>query len=201
MKHLDSLSIKELLFLIQTGDTDAFGEIYKLYRRKVYSFAYRFVRCAEDANELTQDVFVRLWENRMKINPEKKFEAYLFSMVRSNFLDALKKQARMSVYRTENTEEPAFNSTESYMDFTECRQIAMNAIETLSPQVKVAYLLSREDGCSHEDISRQMGLSKNTVNNHIKKSLTHIRTRIRYLSPDTVLPFVLLMLMSFPEIG
>ncbi|SDP99842.1 RNA polymerase sigma-70 factor, ECF subfamily [Mucilaginibacter sp. OK268] len=199
MKHLDNLSIKELLCLIQTGNTDAFGEVYKLYRRKVYCFAYRFVRSSEEANELTQDVFVRLWENRMKINPDKNFEAYLFSMVRSNFLDALKKQARMSVYRTANAEEPAFNSTESYMDFTECRQIAMNAIETLSPQVKVAYLLSREDGCSHEDISRQMGLSKNTVNNHIKKSLTHIRTRIRYLSPDTVLPFVLLMLASFPE--
>jgi RNA polymerase sigma-70 factor (ECF subfamily) len=201
MKNLHNIPITELLCLIQTGNTDAFSEIYNLYRKKVYGFAYRFVRSSEEANELTQDVFVRLWENRMKIDPDKNFDAYLFSMVRSNFLDALKKQARMSVYRTANAEEPVFNSTESYMDFTECRQIAMNAIETLSPQAKTAYLLSRESGCSHEDISRQMGLSKNTVSNHIKKSLTHIRTRIRYLSPDTVLPFVLFVLLSFPEIG
>lgn len=201
MKHLNTLSVNELLHLIQLDDKDAFGELYKVYRRKVYNFAYRFVRCQEEADELTQDVFVRLWENRMKINPDKNFEAYLFSMVRSNFLDALKKQTRMSVYQKTNGGEPSLNSTESYMDFTECNQIAQNAIETLSPQVKIAYLLSREGGQSHEAISKQMGLSKNTVSNHIKKSLTHIRARLRYLSPDTVIPLILFLLASVSEAG
>jgi len=201
MKYLKTLSVKQLLANVKADDGDAFGEIYRLYRKKVYTFAYRFVRCSEDAHELTQDVFVRLWESRGKIDPEKNFDAYLFSMVRSYFLDALKKKTRMSVYRAENPDEPTDDSTDQYIELRECRKIVMQAIESLSPQARTAYLLSRERGYSHAAISQQMGIAPNTVSNHIKKSLGHIRARFRYLSPDTILPVLLLMISLAPELG
>lgn len=200
MKHLDDLTSEQLLTAVRAGDPDAFNELYRVYRKKVNGFAYRFVRCPEEAAELTQAIFVRLWENRSKIDPSKSFDAYLYTMVRSNFLDALKRKARMFIFRNENLkEEPSFNSTDSYMDFTECRQIAMQAIESLSPQAKTAYLLSRDNGCSHEEISDHMGISKNTVNNHIKKSLGRIRTHFNVYSPDTILSLFLFLLITLQD--
>lgn len=201
MKHLDNLSCELLLTAVRAGDTDAFNEVYRLYRKKVNGFAYRFVRCPEESAELTQAIFVRLWENRLKIDPSRNFDAYLYTMVRSNFLDALKRKSRMFIFKNETSsqEEPSINSTDSYMDFTECRQIALKAIESLSPQVKTAYLLSRDSGCSHEEISSHMGISKNTVNNHIKKSLGRIRSHFNVYSPDTILMIFLFLVITFRD--
>lgn len=192
MNQLYDFTSEQLLTALLTGDSAAFDEIYHRYRRKVYGYAYHFTRCAEEAEELTQDVFVRLWENRAKIEPAKNFEAFLYTLIRNNFLGTLRKKAQAAIFRNETLqEEPSINSTDDYMDFKECQDIAGYAIETLSPQVKVAYQLSRGSGRSHEDISMQMGISKNTVNNHIKKSLKIIRTCFKAYSPETILSLLL----------
>lgn len=194
MKDFDKFTSEKLLTAVKAGDCASFNEIYHRHRQKVYGYAHHFARSREEAEELTQDVFVRLWENRSKIDPSKNFEAFLYTLIRNNFLEALRKKARARNFRKEQLEnEPAYNSTDNYIDFKECEQIANEAIETLSPQVKIVYLLSRKDGRSHEDISLHMGISKNTVNNHIKKSLGTIRKFFREYSPETVLSLLMMI--------
>ncbi|MDO7744875.1 MAG: hypothetical protein MUP99_13925, partial [Pedobacter sp.] len=92
-------------------------------------------------------------------------------------------------------DEPMMNSIENYMDFKDCQQLANQAIETLPPQAKMAYMLSRNEGFSHENISSQMGITKNTVNNHIKKSLGHIRKHFSSYSPETIISSILWILL------
>jgi len=194
MKQLDDLTNAQILAAFINGDSTAFNEIYYRYRSKVNSYAYRFTRSVEAAEELTQDVFVRLWENREKVDPSKNFEAFLFTLTRNNFLQALRKKAQSNNFVNEQLrEEPAHNSIDDYINFKECQQIAGYAIGNLSPQVKIAYLLSRDNGCSHEDISRQMGISKNTVHNHIKQSLKSLRKSFKLYSPETTLLLTLFL--------
>jgi len=196
MEHLYDYTVERLLIAVQIGNSDAFNEVYCRYRKKVQGYAYRFVRCTEEAEELTQDVFVRLWENREKIDPSQNFDAYLFTIIRNIFLGALRRKAKMNVFRNEMLEdEPMMNSIENYMDFKDCQQLANQAIETLPPQAKMAYMLSRNEGFSHENISSQMGITKNTVNNHIKKSLGHIRKHFNSYSPETIISSILWILL------
>lgn len=196
MQNLYSSDIRQSLAAMKNGEREAFNEIYHTYRKKVYGFAYRFVRDVTEAGELTQEVFIRIWESRDKIDPEKNFDAYIFSIVRSRFLDALKKKARMTAYLGEQDSEPANDSTDNYINYKESTQILNTAVELLSPQAKSVFLLSRNTGLSHGEIARDLGISKNTVSNHIKKATHIIRSHFRAISPDTILLLIGAVLLS-----
>ncbi|GGE65658.1 RNA polymerase sigma-70 factor (ECF subfamily) [Pedobacter psychrotolerans] len=191
MEKLESFNQIKLLNNIKNGDSAAFNELYYQYRQKIYGYAHHFTRCKEEAEELTQDTFVRLWENRAKINPERNFDAFLYTLVRNNFLMVLRKKAREKAYSNENLcQQESFNAIEDELNAKESKRIAQNAIETLSPQVKKIYLMSRDDHHTHEEISQLMGISKNTVNNHLKKSLSIMRKYFKTYSPETILSLI-----------
>jgi len=194
MEQLEDFKNAKLLNAVKTGNSAAFNEIYHQYHKKIYGYAYHFTRGREEAEELTQDVFVRLWENRSKIDPERNFDAFLYTLIRNNFLSTLRKKAREKAYSNENLkQEQSFNAIEDELNAKDTRQIAQEAIESLSPQVKKIYLMSRNDHHTHEEISQLMGISKNTVNNHLKKSLGIMRKYFRTYSPETMLSFILIM--------
>lgn len=194
MEQVNDLTNEKLLSATRAGDYAAFNEVYHRYRKKVYGFAYRFTRSVEEAEELTQDAFVRLWENRSKIDPYKNFEGFLYILIRNNYLKALRNSAKEAIFRNENMEEePAYNAIDDYLDFKDCQQTAASAIEAMSPQVRIAFTLSRNQGYSHEDISSRMGISRSTVNNHIKNSLKTIRKYIKVYSSETIISLALLL--------
>lgn len=193
MEKLDDFKYKKLLNAVRTGDSAAFNEIYHLYRKKVQGYAYHFTRSSEEAEELTQDTFVRLWESRTKIDAEKNFEAFLYTLIKNNFLTALRRKARERNYQSQNIkQEQSFNAIEDQLDVKESKRIANEAIESLSPQVRKIYLMSRNDHHTHEEISQLMGISKNTVNNHLKKSLGIMRRYFKTYSPETILSVLLM---------
>jgi RNA polymerase sigma-70 factor (family 1) len=196
MEFFNASTNTALLNGLRNGDYDAFNTIYKTHRRKVQGYAYRFVRNTEEAEELTQDVFVQIWESRTKIDPDKNFEAFIYTILRNNFLTALKRKSRFSLFqKAKVADEEESHTVEDYMNFKDCQVITDQAVQMLSPQVKKAYLLSRIEGCTHEEISARMGISKNTVNNHIKNSLGQIRRYLVDRSPETILPLLLLFLL------
>lgn len=187
MKQVN-LTNEQLLGAVRLGDCAAFNEVYHRFSKKVYGYAYRFTRSDEEAEELTHDTFVRVWENRSKIDCSKNFEGFLFTIIRNSFLKALRNNAKENLFYNENIRaEPSYDAVNEYLNFKDCKQIAGSAIEAMSPQVKIAFLLSRDQGCSHEEISRQMGISKNTVSNHLKSSLKMIRNYIKVYSPETII--------------
>jgi RNA polymerase sigma-70 factor (family 1) len=194
MEQLEDFKNAKLLDAVKAGDSAAFKEVYHQYRKKIYGYAYHFSRNGEEAEELTQDVFVRLWENRSKIDPQKNFDAFLYTLIRNNFLSTLRKKAREKAYSNENLKyEQSFNTIEDELNAKETKQIVYKAIESLSPQVKKIYLLSRNDHRTHEEISQLMGISKNTVNNHLKKSLGILRKYFSTYSPETMLSLAIVM--------
>ena len=198
-QELENFTNEQVLHLVRLGDNHAFHELYRRNRNKVTGFAYRFLKDQEEAKELTQEVFVNLWENREKIDPVKSPEVLLFVMVRSRFLDSLKRKARLSRYmERELQKEPYLNSTDSYMDCKECTAIVSQAVEKLPRQAKIIYLLSRDNGWSHKEISEHMQISKKTVNNQITKSTRHIRRYLTALSPETALSTIILLHLLLP---
>lgn len=187
---------EKLWELIRVGDDVAFHEFYRRMRNKVMGFSYKLLRSQEEAKELTQEIFVKIWENRESIDPSRNFDALLFVMVRSTFLDDLKKKNRWNNYlQRSSKEEPYIDSTEHYMNLVECQDILSKALESMPPQAKRVYYMSREEGLSHKEISEELSISTNTVNNHIKRSITHIKQQFAQVSPDTALYSSILFLI------
>lgn len=176
MKVSKESTNEQLLYLLQIGNAEAFQEFYRRKRTKVIGFAYKFVRSQEEAKELTQEIFVKFWENRAKIDPTKNPDSLLYVMVKYHTLDAWKRKLRHNLFLgQQHKEEPSIDSTTEYMDLQECKKVLALSLNSLPQQAKKVYQLSREDGYSHQEIADHLNISIHTVSNHIKKSIQHIR--------------------------
>lgn len=185
MKRKATETNEQLLEKLRLGNTAAFQELYVRMRSKVIGFSFKFLRSQEEAKELTQEVFVKLWENREKIEPSKSIESLLFVMVRYSMLDAWKRKLRHDNFlETQKRAEIHHDSTAQYIDYQECHAILTRSIETLPQQAQKVYRLSREEGLSHQEIADQLQISTNTVSNHIKKSMRQIRAYYNNSYPE-----------------
>lgn len=188
MKQLDKALLEKLVVLLREGDTAAFNELYYRYKGKIHQFAYRFVRCSESATELTQLVFVRLWKYKHTIDTSKDFDAFLLTITRNLVFKEFQRKAKLSAYQNEQLKmEQVYDPVRSFMDLKDYRNLAERAINSLPPQSKKVFKLSREEGATYEHISNQLNISKNTVHSHMAKSLSHIRQYFRIHTPETVL--------------
>jgi RNA polymerase sigma-70 factor (family 1) len=171
---------KGLLLQLIKGDTDAFAEIYDLYKDRIFAFAFTLTKSKEIAEEATQEVFVKLWEKRDQINTEYPLTPYIkkitYNYIISFFRKVkLDKQLQQNLY---HNMEALRNSNEDEILQKELNKLYRRAIEELPQQKRTAYLLSREQHLSYEEIALQMGLSKNTVRNHMTEAIQFIRTYI-----------------------
>lgn len=188
MKQLDKALLDKLVVLLREGDTAAFNELYYRYKGKIHQFAYRFVRCSESATELTQLVFVRLWKYKHTIDTSKDFDAFLLTITRNLVFKEFQRKAKVNAYQNEQLKmEQVYDPVGSFMDLKDYRNLAERAINSLPPQSKKVFKLSREEGATYEHISNQLNISKNTVHSHMAKSLSHIRQYFRIHTPETLL--------------
>lgn len=175
----------ELLQQLIAGDADSFRKIYEFYQGRIFLFAFRLTKSKAEAEEVVQEVFVRLWEKREKIKIEKSFNSYMLTITKNLVIDSLKKASRdrtiqQKIYRNIQALE---NHSVNELIAKEISRLQQQAIESLSPQRKLVFMLSREEELSYEEIAQRLGVSRNTVRNHMSEALSSIR---EYLSshPD-----------------
>ncbi|MBO9594639.1 MAG: RNA polymerase sigma-70 factor [Niabella sp.] len=168
----------ELIADMKQGGTEAFTRIFKQYRDQVFAFSFALTKSRETAEDLVQEIFSKLWERRDQIDPLQSFQGYVkritYNHVMSFFRKvklekALQKELYLNtqVLRLEQQQAGAFDN--------ESVRFYNVLVEQLPEQRKKAYLLSRDEGLSYEAIAAVMGISKNTVRNHIAGALQFIR--------------------------
>jgi RNA polymerase sigma-70 factor (family 1) len=174
-----------LLSRLQTGNEEAFSQIFNHYRPVVYNVAYKFLKSPVLSEEIVQDVFLKIWLKRNEMGSIKDFKSYLFIMTRNFIFDRIKKMS----YETEaksalNGETFFIDDTEYLVRHHECQQLLKEAIELLPPQQRTIYNLAKVEGLSQEAIAERMQLSKLTVKKHMAMALKAIRkyldTRLYY---------------------
>ncbi len=159
------------------GCREAFERIYLDYKDRVYFYALKLTKSEDLAQEITQDVFVRIWTNREKIDTQYSFSSFVFRVTHNHTLNVLKRQnyevtakERMAPrYRT------GINLTEDTVVHGEYMDILSKAVSLLPPKRKSIFNLSRTKGVSHDEIAIRMGISKNTVKSQLVKATKSIR--------------------------
>ena len=191
-KHTD-----HALFHLIAGDNEAaFAELFRRYDRRIYPFVLKMIKSEAQAEEITQEIFIKIWRYRDKLIPIDQPEASIFTIAARHTLDQIRKRLNENkmLQRLSATMAPAHNDTEEALLLRDKEALVQQAIELLPPQQKTVYLLSRQQGLSYEEISQEMGISVNTVRNHLVKALQSLRT---WLDQQDQLPLLLVACAQF----
>lgn len=181
----------ELLLKLRNGDASAFAEIYNQYRRKILVYASNLCKSEDLAEEIVQEVFIKIWQKRAQINTTLHFGAYIKKITLNHVLNHLKKVAREKVLQQKlfGYIETLRNSTEENLFEKELLKTYDEAIQHLPPQKKMIYHMSRIEDLSHDEIAEKLNISKNTVKNHMVEATRFIRN---YVSKnDSVICFLI----------
>lgn len=176
----DQTSNYQLLIKLRDGNRAAFAEIYNQYRSKIYVYACSLCKSPDIAEEITQEVFIRIWQKRDQINTELNFGAYLKKITLNHVLNHLKKVAREKALQEELFKyiETIKNSTEDNLLEKELLKTYEEAISKLPSQKKLIYMMSRNEELTHDQIAEKLNISKNTVKNHMVEATKFIRNYV-----------------------
>ncbi|WP_147377251.1 RNA polymerase sigma-70 factor [Mangrovibacterium diazotrophicum] len=167
--------------LLKNGDMQAFDTIYNRYCKRLYYFVIRYVKSDEDAEEIVQEVFIKVWENRERINVFSSFESFLFTIAYNSTISLIRKRVSekkyldhlASIQETQNAPEVV-----NEVQFHELNERVNQLIAELTPRQQEIFRLSREEGLSHDEIAVRLSLSSNTVKNHLVSALKYLRSNL-----------------------
>jgi RNA polymerase sigma-70 factor (ECF subfamily) len=144
------------------------------------------------AEEIVQEVFLKLWINRATLNPELSIKSYLFTITRNTTISFLKKAANNSKLREEifYKSQKLANTTENYLREIELNSILQDALNRLPPRRRLIFEMSRNEGKSYREISKDLNISQNTVRNQLSMALETLRG---YLLKNTEVAIILLL--------
>ena len=168
---------KELLLLLLNGNEQAFEKIYRLYSSRLYGNLLKLVKSEAEAQEILQDVFLKIWENRQNIDIEKSFRSYLFKIAENKVVDFFRKVARDKKREAEliSLATNEYVPVEELLQSDEKTALLQKAIYSLPPQRQQVFRLCKLEGKSYKEVSEQLGISVSTISDHIVKATKSIR--------------------------
>lgn len=174
MENTELNNERELLTQVAAGDEAAFRSIVRFYHPRVFSHALAFTKSYPEAEEITQDIFIKVWEQRSKLPGIGHFRNFLYILGRNQIISAMR---RLSIKTGEATEEPLEDALlpDRQYQYKETYSLILKAVEQLPPQQKAVFTLSRLEHLSHEQIATRLNISKHAVNWHIVQALNFLR--------------------------
>lgn len=170
---------QELAALLTQGDQRAFAELYERYSQRIYTTLRHMLKDELMAEELLQEVFVKLWEKRSQLRIEVSFRAYLYRVAENQARDYFRRVARdKKLIARLAAAASEFNEEEDITvpDNEQLRPLFEKAVAALPPQRQKVFTLCKLHGLSYEQAASQLGITTATVNDHIVKATKSIRT-------------------------
>ncbi len=177
---IHTLAITEIVLTeIRAGSFRAFEVFFTHYYIRVRTFAEGMLKSREEAENIAQNVFLKIWLNRDRLSTEKHIDSYVFMITRNEVYDFLKHEHHYSDYKSfvEKRNNDRYE-IESEYDIKEIKSIVNDTVENMPEQRKRIYLMSRRQYLSNDEIAEKLGISKRTVEKHISLALAAIRENL-----------------------
>ncbi len=166
----------DLVESLQNGDLEAFDLIFRKYGDRLYGFTFKYLKSKEDTEELVQDVFLKIWENRKNLKKESSLRAYLFTISYHNLCRFFRRKVNQEKLAKEITASASESFTlDERIDYQSVLEQVDQLIEKLPPRQREIFIKSRKEGKSTKEIAAELNLIPGTVDNHISEALKFLR--------------------------
>lgn len=193
MKEKISIPEKKYLSALKNDDVKAFDILFIKYGKRLYYFAYGYLKSKEEAEGVVQEVFLKIWRNRKQLKPDLSFKSYLFKIAYHHILELFEQINRRQAYRHQLVEEAISFSydTNERLNY----QILLEKVETLIQKLparqKEILLKRKKEGIPVKEIASQLGVSPKTVENHLTEALKNIKRGLTKEEISTMMFFLL----------
>ena len=169
-------NIQDLLIRLKASEHVAFSDIFMRYHQQVYFFCCKSLS-KEDAEEIVQNVFMTVWENRHKIDLQFSFSSYLFSIVKYQVYNTIRSKVAQKAFIEKYLQQVESEEImQEYDDSTEKMKAKMkNIIDRFPNRQREIFKMSRIYQMTYREIAEKLGISENTVDTSIRRSLTILR--------------------------
>jgi RNA polymerase sigma-70 factor (ECF subfamily) len=172
---------QNLVQLLQRGNVAAFDSRFDGYSQKLFGFALNYFKNETDAEELVQEVFVKVWENRQTLKSELSFKSYLFTIALNQIRKHFNKRATSLRYleSLQNNPEFAENHAIHEDDYESALQQIKLLIDQMPTRRREIFTKSKIEGKSSREVASELNISPGTVDNQVSEALRFIRSRLK----------------------
>ena len=194
MANLKNYSDFELVPLIQKGVKTAYQELFERYAPRIYQFSLSYLKNELDAEGLVQDVFLKIWEIREKLDSTKNIKAFIFKIAVNSIYDLIRckniEHAFQDFTRVQDNQHS--DATWHAVIWEEMLANLDELVKQMPEQRRKIFQMSREKGLSNDEIAKELNLSKRTVENQLYRAIAFLKKHFKTDSLFTMLFFYLL---------
>lgn len=176
----NAAQFKQWCVEVRESNRAAFTELFAAMHAPLLRYALRMTGDAHGAKDVVQDVFIKLWQVRDTLNEDRSLKALLYTMVRNTALNHNRATQRLEAVEPEDVAalRPSPDGVTDRLDADELSAYLQRWMSNLPARRREAFMLSRLQGLSHDEIAEVMGLTTHTVNSHIVLALKDLRVHL-----------------------
>ena len=179
MDIIQTTDEKELLRRLQEGNEFAFKALYEIYAPRLTMKLLQLLRSEELAEDILQDLFIKIWEVRHSINPELSFGALVFKMAANLSKNVYRRSVYDQLMRKQINADGSHNPIEESLNQSEAKELLYAALNKLTPRQREVYTMHKIDGLSYQEISSRLNISASAINHHIQEANKQLRNILR----------------------
>ena len=172
---------RRYLEALARDDRSAFDALYLKYAAKTEEFLYRMLKDHSESEDITQDIFLKIWRNRTSIGAVDAFGPYLFRMARNAVYDRFDNRSVRENYARRASLLPEYELPDSAIDSRDLLLLIRMVVEKMPEQRRRIFRMSREEGLSNDQIAEQLSISRRTVENQISRALAELRKLVKLI--------------------
>ena len=173
--------IEEIILRLKKHDKSALDELFGYYYTRLYHFSKSILKIENDIDDILQEVFVKIWLNRLKIGNPETFNAYIFTITKNELLNLIRANIRDQAFRDQLFLRSVAEEyqQQSQLEFDEIKAGIDKIVANLPEKRQQVFVLSRTEGLSNSEIALQLNISEKTVEDHITHAIKQIKNSMK----------------------
>lgn len=188
-------NLNTVLLNLANNDKKALEDLFNYYYPRLYKFSKSFLKIEEGIDDILQEVFIKIWNNRSAIRSAETFNPFIFTMTRNLLLNELRRRLNKQKIKDEILKLSVTAEYHSFekLDYKELKETVDQIVGNLPEKQREIFILSRYQGLSHKEIAEKLNISTKTVEYHIHQCTNTIKIKLEHFGLISLLYFYLFL--------